>query len=774
MCATIEAGRPTANGTNPHEAHLKTVYITMNYYYQRARAAISGLQKDERNLALALRFVFLLAEFLRQYRWEPISKSKTLCAAQTGANVPNHLALGEGIVENFYNLLSSLLSSCTDAQKPRAMSIAVRGVGSLAIQHPTKYLRKCEPIIRTALGSSDAGTQVQGLTAIRDFLVDEELRVAAASGKQTTSAATPGLSSKTTKKSEEDSDAESEDMLDSPKKGKKEKAAKKEKKDKSSKKKGKEEPLPDAEDDGADALKASSLVAAIDGNVDHNSGMSTWLLQRFGADVMALSCSPVHQVRSLVVDTLTLAVYQGLLSPVIYVESLVILSSYESPHRMKAQNCLAYIHDRHEDAVGPSRLVAGVAASFKVHVAIANAAAAAVALHAQHQQAVSNRSISPQRQLAANPYNFATYEPSSDRAPTMSLHSELFRLLHKAKKPREAFVLGILRLLHQDARILEWQQRCPSMDWAAKWGPKYMIYLAHSVAFLPFVKEADVLLLLSHIDTAIDLHGESVIDFLDAESQLQQNNSSNSPAKTKSKAPPMKKAKSAKKEADTEPKSKSESPRKAQWPMDSESAQNRGTSWLKTVGLAMCLLLKRFIRKEYGITPAKLLRRMEKQHGTNNNGPSLGAGTSSGSNLNNATLPHREPDSGATKDFIKKTETVVELAAGFVGDAGYTQVNTTSEGVRLLAEMRELVGDLIEEDSAEAMAVIGGGAGKTSRANSPARGAKPKRRITTKAATKGKVGRKRARADSDGESDDDSSSDDSSFPSSSSSSAQEE
>ena len=237
-------------------------------------------------------------------------------------------------------------------------------------------------------------------------------------------------------------------------------------------------------------------LAQEDISKDRNTGMATWVMQRFHKDVVELAGSPTFQVRWVSFEIIEFAVYQGLLAPILCVEGLIALSAdAESEElRQRALKCLAHVAEKFEDAM----------------VAKANSGLV--------------RAFDDRLKLKSWKEGFTKNEELNSLT---SVHSGLYGLLSRLKKNREAFLSGTVRSMYNGSRIEEWcvhrltclggnevypWARSSALSWEC--GCEFLLHIAEVIAFLPFATQHEVFYTIDQLSSGIDLVGEALLDSL--------------------------------------------------------------------------------------------------------------------------------------------------------------------------------------------------------------------------------------------------------------------
>ncbi|CAD2219519.1 hypothetical protein AGDE_14180 [Angomonas deanei] len=436
--------------------YLVLCYNHMNSYYVRARELLPSLRSQPQGSAYLQRYLFLLSELLRLYHnWS--KPHAILLEANITGKVPNELSAGGGICENVYQLMLQILSVCEADVKAKLAVITLKMFTSLCILQPSKFWPLCEPHIREALQPSAAvSLQVQGLTFIRDFLAEEDARVDLAA-KLTADVETGKQIAQAERVSEED---------------------------------GEEEEESEEEEYKAYRGKKKKTAALPSHDEDQNSGMATWVMQKFYQDIIQLcETSRWVLVRRRCLEVLQWSAQCGLLPPVKYLDVLIGLCGDVDPSlRPIALRCLRSLADRHEDAIA-SLFSRGLLKAYGV----------------QHLCQVN---------LLQSAY--VTDSMGLER----SVYSPVIKLLHK--KGRDNSMTSLLRLLYQEskARAL-WEdlgEDAAEEDVFRSKNPATLLaHIGTVIALTPFVLESDVLHVLQLCGEGIDYNGANMSDLLTQE-----------------------------------------------------------------------------------------------------------------------------------------------------------------------------------------------------------------------------------------------------------------
>ncbi|CUG88756.1 Hypothetical protein, putative, partial [Bodo saltans] len=670
LCSTVEAS-PSKGSCK----QLRAWYQLVNGYYVKAASLLSQLKHTltdgtaGNEVGYISRFAFLLSEFLRSYHgWgKPHVTELLVDPTFLPAGSTSRLASEKGGIAVSVQWLIKECLGCADHAKQKLMPLIIRLVGSLCIVDPSTYFRRNEDVIQSSLeNKADTQAQVQALLIVRDFLVDEDARVLRAAEQQAQKRRT-------------------------------------------------------ATSGSAVSSTALALAKREPSAEDVNSGMGTWVIQRFhGAVVSVATNSTVAVVRQLAMEIMDVALQQGLIPPAVLVEALIALCA-DRVHPInseRAQRALATIAERHEDVIAP-KCASGIIKSFSLLQSLRAA------------ESVVNGD-------EGNHFLLGVVE-ANDLQPHSTVHDLVFRLISKHKKHRENLLIGLMRALYQSSRTSEWvdalQQKLP-VDLVGGQQAEdarnavigqsmgaYLQYLTTTIAFAPFSTETDVLLVLSQCTIAVDMHLQSWTDSATKWLALVAPPPPPTKAKSKSAAPPP--------------------------PTAAEAIPPQDV--MSCVGVLFCIALKRYLRKEYGISNAKL----EKYKGTG------GVAAPQGS-LSGHSLVKREARSHATAELLAKTTSLGRLCSGLLHQQ------------QRAASLHTLNDELDEANQEEcAQLVLEGAApvpGKTTLRDQKASAAARKKK--QKKSKKGKSSKKRQRDETQEEgSDDDSDASSSSSDSSSDESA---
>ncbi|KAG5505234.1 hypothetical protein JIQ42_07441 [Leishmania sp. Namibia] len=525
LCALITCGGKHRLSGQVNLPYLQLCYSLMNTYYTRVRGLLPGLATQPQSVAYTQRFLFLLSEFLRMYPgWRqhpphPALAEESLGGHDAGATAPNTLIAGPGIMANTYQLLEDVLASCGSPATQKGVAvIALRVAASLCMLDPTTYFPRAEGRIRDALRSHDVSFQLQGLSLLSDFLKEEDQRVEAAAQRPTrldTTALILGSSGRGGDDSDTSSGSQGHrgdsDRRKPPQRGVREKRSRQKQAAAASAATPKE--MKARADVKCVPPPRSSTTAATE---DLNSGMATWVFQRFHCDIARLSCgTPNSQVRSLCLRLFQQAAHGGLLPPDRYMQVIVTLAAdVHAPLRQQAAASLAIYCERHEEVVGASVGRAVVLAFCLHHTCGANLLRSAV---------VPGKSLSASTAAAT-----ATGSGDGGVLTGCSVHSTVYTLLHK--RLRDNMITTLVRYFYQDDKARSWceehAQRMHSAAnaLAASASPDVLFSLFHPLLFLshltmalatlPFAHESDVAQVLQQARAGLDLNGQAALDWL--------------------------------------------------------------------------------------------------------------------------------------------------------------------------------------------------------------------------------------------------------------------
>ncbi|KPA76541.1 hypothetical protein ABB37_07833 [Leptomonas pyrrhocoris] len=534
LCALITCGAKHRLSAQVNVPYLQLCYSLMNTYYCRVRALLPTLATQPHSVAYTQRFLFLLSEFLRMYPgWKQQPPHPALVDAAVGSSgaqangasaTPNQLASGPGITANTYQLLEDVLQSCSGSRiRERVVVIALRVVASLCMLDPTTYFHRAETQIRDALTSADHNLQLQGLSLLSDFLKEEDERVDAAAHNaarlDTTALIVGSRASASTSRSGSRSSEDEKSSQRSKAKARPATAPGTTRQGRGAK----QVPHESSTAASASTRKASGRVkkvaaaasAAAATTEDFNSGMSTWIFQQFHGDIARLGCSSAHvPVRSLCLRLFRQAAQGGLLPPDKYVRVVIALAAdVHAPLRQQAAASLAAHCDRHEEVVSAS-VGRGVVLAFDLH-------------HACRAHLLRSAVV-----VTPSPSEPAGTSGSSSTGE-QSVHGVLYALLHK--RSRDNMITTLVRLFYQDARVTHWcaEHAEELAVWASPltaaatvaaaspvgiFGAMHpLLFLSHLTLVLftlPFQHESDVMHVLQQCRVALDLNGQSALDWL--------------------------------------------------------------------------------------------------------------------------------------------------------------------------------------------------------------------------------------------------------------------
>ncbi|ORC86187.1 uncharacterized protein TM35_000302270 [Trypanosoma theileri] len=555
-------------GTDKLSNHVNTKYLTlcyslMNAYYVRTMSLLGSLQTDPQSVAYTLRFLFLLSEFLRLYPgWKNHHPELTEETAVSGSGVPNQLARGNGICANVYTVVEQVLHQSPDETQKKTAVIVLRVLASLCMLQPTVFLYRCEPHLRRALDSAaDISLQIQGLVLIRDFLKDEDARVdyaASMNAPVPPTAASPSSSTSSPPLPPQGTPPRSS--------------------------------LPN---DRKRKRREELNVVAAPCVEEQNSGMATWVMQQFHGEVLQLCESSSVAVRQLAFEVLQLCAQGGLLPPSKYASALVVIAAdpQNNVMRQAAVECLKEHSERYPDIIA-ANAATGVVRTFELHDVCG--------LNVLRSALVADNGLQAEE----------------------CVHAHLFTSLRK--RHRDAVLSSIIRYFYQEGRARQWLQdhcnikstRTDDPEELARNPFPFLAHLSFILAYIPYTVESDVLHVLSSCRAALDMIGQSCLDFVEAQRNMLRSKKS------------------------------------SQRGSGRNSIKNMGifdtsVEWWKCFGILcishICILL----RTEYGLNAAKLkrlaIRRSTVSHHT-------------------TTLPRREPHSAASQAFQQRMAALVQKA----------------------------------------------------------------------------------------------------------------
>ena len=459
LSASIEVGR-LPEGKLFNKVPLRHCYALLNRFFLQAAQCVPQLKTGNPNLPRAVgvlaRTLYSIGEILKGYVWQRLAAG-AIEAHLKGDNAltapaPNRLCDGAGILANLFNLIKAVRQSSSglsgavgDAEdinvqfQGKVLSSLLRVVGALCLLVPTDYFRQCEGMIREGLTTAKdspvaASVQLQALSILFDFLVDEERRVNIA--------------------------AMSEAL--------------------------RQQQQHAANHSGCGG--AAELILSNDDAVfgsaknDLNSGMATWVLQQFHVHILALFCtSTSQQVREKAFAVVEVSLNQGLLAPSVYTEALMagcVGGCVQGALRDKALSLVAGILEHHESAVIPKIPKAlvrgyeaiaislseessgggggGVDGSHGDKDSLATLLGCAVLVRETadgDQRPLDGKEVSPAMTESIGGRRKEAPSGSSLEGPVLSVGCGLYTLLATHKKRREQFIGGALRLMYQDARL---------------------------------------------------------------------------------------------------------------------------------------------------------------------------------------------------------------------------------------------------------------------------------------------------------------------------------
>ncbi|GET86887.1 hypothetical protein, conserved [Leishmania tarentolae] len=657
LCALITCGAKHHLSGQVNVPYLQLCYSLMNTYYTRVQGLLPSLATQSQSVAYTQRFLFLLSEFLRMYPgWKqhpphPALMEESFTRHGAGGTAVHALIEGPGIMANTYQLLEDVLRSCESPATQKGVGlIALRVVASLCMLDPTTYFIRAEGRIREALRSHDMSFQLQGLTLLSEFLKEEDQRVEAAAREATHLDTTAlilgsgggGDASDTSSGSHENSDGS--DKLAAPRpegltkrKCRKRAAA------------AVDAPKMKARTNARRAPPLHSPAAAH--TEDFNSGMATWIFQKFHGDITQLSCStPNTQVRSLCLRLFLQASHGGLLPPDKYMQAIVALAAdVHGPLRQQAAASLTVHCERHEEVVGAS-VGRGVVLAFCLH----------------HTCGVNllRSAVFPDKPLVATTATVADGS-ADDALRGCSAHSSVYTLLHK--RLRDSMITTLVRFFYQDDKARSW---CEEHAWrmteavAALAAPSSsssspaivglfhpFLFLGHltlALATLPFTHESDVMHLLQQARTGLDLTGQTTLDWL------------------------------RDKEASTEP------------PPCDDASSCALMQW-KAVGAVLLHYLRRSLTMEYHVTSAKFMRYRNRPNGR--------LATTASQHSSTLALRRSPAHSAATTHLTERVEHLVTILEPVLRAPSTAQPPNDAEKAAWHAVSVELEVALMEESA---------------------------------------------------------------------------
>lgn len=571
VCSLVEAA-PAASSCK----YLRLWYQHVNSYYAKTATLLHQLSSTsadiQQTVGYLTRFVFLLSECLRSYHdWVKPGVAKLFGDPSMTAPNANRLASERGVAGNIQWLVEQLLDKCSgNPRAVRLMPLAVRLVGSLCIADPPTYFRANETAVLLALENVGDAQQ-----QTQGLLIVRDFLV------------------------EEDARVT--------------RAA--------------------AQQQAASKSPASTLRRAGSAD-DMNSGMATWVVQRFHSAVVhhcTSSTSPL--VRQLALEIMDVALQQGLIPPSILVEALMALQVDPDSASIaeRARRVLTSVADRHEEAMAP-KVVSGIMKAFDF-----------LCDCGKHDDILS-----------------CAVQPPTDIQPHLSVHEVVYRLIGKHKKHRENVLVGLCRALYTVSKHDEWLavKRPPGCSPRSISGLLTLLrYVALTVALLPLQAESDVLTVLAQCSAGIDVHLQTAMDHASAWQESV-----------------SKLAKPAKGKQATQLPTLAVSP----------------SDVVQCIAVALLGAVKRFGRKEYGVSAAKLAKFT----------------TASGADkAHGASAARREPRSAATAEFLSKVAAIKE-ACGLAAEGLESEPRClTKDAIAALCSLVEEVyqeecSHLVLEDSA--------------------------------------------------------------------------
>lgn len=319
---------------------------------------------------------------------------------------------------------------------------------------------------------------------------------------------------------------------------------------------------------------------------EQNSGMATWVMQKLHHEVLSLSGSGHVSVRGVCLEILQLVAQGGLLPPVKYLDAVMALAVDRHPPLQQRAVQLLSSHMGCLEVM-TSLASRGVQLSYKLH----------------HACGVN---------LLQSAYSITGREPFGVET---SVHAPLFQMINK--RQRESVLVALVRFFCQDAKATAWcTEFYPPESRVARPTPLHLLsdrnpltFLAHLAAVVvlcPFAHESEVVHLMQQCRSGIDLHGQSTLDTITDLLQGGQPLRDGDPISL----PPL------------------------ELPI----------LW-RAVGVITLAHMRRALRAEYRLTPAKLRRYLR-------------AGAGSGGVT--APLPRREPKSKAIVVFLDALVHIVQ------------------------------------------------------------------------------------------------------------------
>lgn len=312
-CAALTA-MISPSAASGSDVYLRHCYGMMNLYYTQLKGLLPTLTSNVSHASYAQRLLFLLSEFLRLHRgWRVCSGG--LATYVPLNNAPNLLALNGGICQNIFSLITDLERSTPLNSYPKLYAMVLRTIASLCIVDPATFFYRCESNLKAALSCSAPDfIRAQGLQIIRDFLVDESSRVEISASKCPRDLL---LHSEEGTIEEDDSASLTPQRKSTTRK----------------RKRGREETQEEER-----SHPNLSLVCTVE---DENSGMSLWILSTFSSSILEMVSHKSPAVRQLCLQILERTSRDGLLPPMMYADSLMLLMMDSSESiRRSAEKCV--------------------------------------------------------------------------------------------------------------------------------------------------------------------------------------------------------------------------------------------------------------------------------------------------------------------------------------------------------------------------------------------------------------------------------------------------
>ncbi|RNF07224.1 hypothetical protein TraAM80_03517 [Trypanosoma rangeli] len=313
---------------------------------------------------------------------------------------------------------------------------------------------------------------------------------------------------------------------------------------------------------------------------EQNSGMATWVMQQFHLQILQLCEVSAVGVRQLAFEVLQLCAEGGLLPPSRYASALIVLAADPQNEALRhvAVECMASQSERYADVVA-ANAATGVIRAFDLHDA-----------------------------CGVDVLQSAVLADTSLQAGEC-VHAHLFTSLRK--RHREAFLSSLLRYFYQEARAAQWlREHRRAGGESARTPFPFLGHLTMVVAYLPYTNESDVLHVLDNCRAAVDLVGQSCLDFAEAQlSLLQSRRRPTHPVRRRS----------------------------GTGGRDDTARQDTAVELWQCFGILCISHLRTFLCDEYGLYGAKLRR--------------LSMRRRSGNTYHLTTLARREPQSAASVAF---------------------------------------------------------------------------------------------------------------------------